>query len=587
MSYTDFGLDETKKLKDPGNIGKSRCIWCNKTVNEGFSMCFSNFVICQRCSITATNVVQNERWEEAESCFKCYKKDVIGFRTYPGNMPLHICKDCVDWSKEQYRRREKTKLITERTTTMTTQEILQQCTVDGYVVKLPNIQLEYTTEYVPVKKKLELIGGKWKAAKIQGFVFEEDPTALLAALAAGEKKNPKKEFQFFGTPPDLADYIITKVTAETNLFEADQQIKILEPSAGDGSLVKAINRHNPDLMVDCFELMDLNWMKLAKVPGAVMLGDDFLKAVDEKKILNTYDLIIANPPFSKNQDIDHIMAMYECTKVGGYIITIASKSWTFGSQKKQVKFKNWLEEINAVTEEIMPGSFKDSGTLVGAMIIMIQKRGQEDKVFQEVVTAPPIVEPAAAVTYEPQEYREPAEILEEIKSSTLDALSIIESLQKDLTPELTINPDDMNFFRQLSGMLGDSELTLTIRKKGDDIVVVMMPKNSAKSDSLNSLKPLVLSGSPEIADASFFDTIREPMEKVTTLVTNAVSVSQQADKVETKVKEAKPKKAEKEKPQKDIVIKPDPKPVEPKKEPEPKKPVIPQVSMFEMEAANG
>jgi hypothetical protein len=39
------------------------------------------------------------------------------------------------------------------------------------VVKLPNQQLD-RKEYLEVKKKLELIGGKWKGGKIQGFEFK-------------------------------------------------------------------------------------------------------------------------------------------------------------------------------------------------------------------------------------------------------------------------------------------------------------------------------------------------------------------------------------------------------------------------------
>ena len=45
---------------------------------------------------------------------------------------------------------------------MTTKEqVLQNCTVEGTVVKLPNVQLDRKL-YQEVAKALELIGGKWK-----------------------------------------------------------------------------------------------------------------------------------------------------------------------------------------------------------------------------------------------------------------------------------------------------------------------------------------------------------------------------------------------------------------------------------------
>ena len=90
---------------------------------------------------------------------------------------------------------------------MTKEEVLQKCTVEGNVVKLPNVQLD-RNEYLEVKKALELIGGKWKGGKVFGFVFATDPTDLLAEIANGEKQNLKKEFQFFATPEKLADELV-------------------------------------------------------------------------------------------------------------------------------------------------------------------------------------------------------------------------------------------------------------------------------------------------------------------------------------------------------------------------------------------
>lgn len=76
---------------------------------------------------------------------------------------------------------------------MNKEEILQQCTVDGLVVKLPEVKLERKL-YQEVAKVLELIGGKWKGNKVMGFVFNEDPTELLEQIANGESRNLKKEF---------------------------------------------------------------------------------------------------------------------------------------------------------------------------------------------------------------------------------------------------------------------------------------------------------------------------------------------------------------------------------------------------------
>jgi len=241
------------------------------------------------------------------------------------------------------------------------QEILQQCTVEGTIVKLPEGQLERNV-YMDVKKRLELIGGKWKGGKVQGFVFDHDPSALLEQIANGENRNLQKEYQFFATPAELA----AQMVAMSWVRYGD---RILEPSAGQGAIINAIQEATGHTNVDCYELMDLNRSVLNKIKNVNVLGEDFLQC-DRS---NYYDVVIANPPFTKNQDIDHIRKMHEVTKPGGIIVTIASPSWSFGSQKKQVDFKSWLENIDADITDLPENTFKDSGTSIRSKLIKIRK----------------------------------------------------------------------------------------------------------------------------------------------------------------------------------------------------------------------
>ena len=55
------------------------------------------------------------------------------------------------------------------------------------------------------------------------------------------------------------------------------------------------------------------------------------------------------------------------------MVCITSESWVNGSQKKQVDFKNWLDEIEAEVIDIEKGAFKESGTAVGGRIVIINK----------------------------------------------------------------------------------------------------------------------------------------------------------------------------------------------------------------------
>jgi len=247
------------------------------------------------------------------------------------------------------------------------QAVLQQCTVDGNIVKLPPDQLNRKL-YAEVKKALELIGGKWKGGKTYGFVFKTDPSELLAQIADGEKRNLKKEYQFFATPAELATRMVEM--AELGDTEGQGYGDILEPSAGQGAIIKAIHEATDGAVtVYCYEMMDINRSILEKMPGVKLIGDDFMKAASVVQ----YDRIIANPPFTKNQDIDHIRLMYNLLADGGIMVTLSSPSWTFGSQKKQIEFRQWLTEVDAEIEEIPEDTFKESGTSIRTVLIKIKK----------------------------------------------------------------------------------------------------------------------------------------------------------------------------------------------------------------------
>ena len=266
---------------------------------------------------------------------------------------------------------------------MTVIDVLKQCTVDGLVIRLPDYQLDRKI-YTEVAGKLELIGGKWKGGKIKGFVFNEDPTEYLEKLCNGDSINLKKEFQFFATPDCVADRLVELACIESEHL-------ILEPSAGQGAIIKAIHRAHSGVNVDCYELMDLNRTFLERLPNCTLVGEDFI--VEEST--SVYDRIIANPPFSKNQDIDHVLKMYERLADNGKLICIMSNHWRESSNKKEVAFKEFLWDAGANIHEIEAGAFKESGTNISACIIVLcrtnkieppkntEKKKPKDKADQE------------------------------------------------------------------------------------------------------------------------------------------------------------------------------------------------------------
>lgn len=250
---------------------------------------------------------------------------------------------------------------------METLEILKQCTVDGQIVRLPDIQLD-RKQYLEVAKKLELIGGKWKGGKVKGFVFEQDPTELLQDISSGEDRNLKKEYQFFETPDALADLLCSYLPHRP--IES-----ILEPSAGRGAIVRALNRTKTTAPIYCCELMELN-RKMFKGNAEFICADFFEIEKYREDVWGgnpKFDVIVANPPFAKNQDIDHFMKMVEVCRYGGRIISVMSRHWQTSTNRKETEFRNFLEQHNAEIVDVDAGVFKESGTNTATCIVIFDK----------------------------------------------------------------------------------------------------------------------------------------------------------------------------------------------------------------------
>jgi hypothetical protein len=243
-------------------------------------------------------------------------------------------------------------------------EALNKCTVKGDTPYLPPITDGPLENYQDVKKALLNAGAKYKR---NTFVFPSDAQPFIDRLTGGESVNIKKEFQFFATPKKLAERMVD--LAELHEHDGRGFGSILEPSAGQGAIVNAIHEATGYTSVIGYELMPENRAILKKIHALNIIGDDFLKADESSK----YDRIIANPPFTKNQDIDHIRKMYAVLADGGVLVTISSVSWAYGSQKKQVLFRQWLDEVGAYQEKLPAGTFKESGTGVEAMLLVIKK----------------------------------------------------------------------------------------------------------------------------------------------------------------------------------------------------------------------
>ncbi|MBR8193784.1 SAM-dependent methyltransferase [Burkholderia vietnamiensis] len=226
----------------------------------------------------------------------------------------------------------------------------------GDRIALPTTQLRH---YPAIKRMLEKVGGKYRKG---GFDFEHgtDIVDILQRLRAGEDLNPIKDFQFFRSTAPVARRVCEAVNPTIGM-------RILEPSAGDGALADVLSAAGAE--VTCVELWDRN-AQLLRRKGYTVLEQDFLDL--DPDTVGRFPAIVANPPFTKNQDIAHVSHMLKFLEPGGMLSTVMSTSWMQGSRRAQLAFRQLLEQLGAEVTPIEAGAFKESGTGIATLHVVIR-----------------------------------------------------------------------------------------------------------------------------------------------------------------------------------------------------------------------
>ncbi len=244
--------------------------------------------------------------------------------------------------------------------------IIESLIIDDLIIKLPSYQGKMDENiFKELKNKMINIGGVWKTNK-QGWLFKIDPTPLLDQLKSGKDVNIFQDHQFFFTPRAVFDFLIDWPNQDYKLelptkISISNAIKFLEPEAGEGHILDyfkdTFGKIKFPVYTHCCESMPRN-IEILRSKGYEPIHHDFLSL--DKHYDGYFDLIIANPPFSNNQYIKHIMKMYDVTKEGGTIFTVAPNSYTNNDNRVCDDFRFWLKSVHAMEKPIPPALFKEN-----------------------------------------------------------------------------------------------------------------------------------------------------------------------------------------------------------------------------------
>lgn len=167
-----------------------------------------------------------------------------------------------------------------------------------------------------------------------------------------------KKFQYYPTPSVVAQKLVELADIRTSS-------SVLEPSAGDGAIAAEIAKKSHASLV-LVELDKKHSASLAvKCPNALTVISDFMSYSPKCK----FDRIVMNPPFSKSQDAKHILHAYSMLRDGGILVAVASSS----VKNRDGAVYDKLRALNPSFKELPSGAFKESGTMVNTIIVVLKK----------------------------------------------------------------------------------------------------------------------------------------------------------------------------------------------------------------------
>ena len=173
----------------------------------------------------------------------------------------------------------------------------------------------------------------------------EDPIKKAERAIIGQKVG----IDFFPTPSGEAQRMVQMAGIKAG-------DRVLEPSAGNGNIADAAAAAGAQ--VDVLEISS-QLREILKAKGYNIVGHDFMEFEPAEK----YDAVLMNPPFSNRLDAAHIMRAYDMVKPGGKLVAIAGEGVFFGTDKKAVEFREWLEKHAAEVEQLPKGTFTDNKLL--------------------------------------------------------------------------------------------------------------------------------------------------------------------------------------------------------------------------------
>lgn len=207
---------------------------------------------------------------------------------------------------------------------------------------------------------------------------------------------PDPTLSFWPTPPDVADDLVDRVMvpgfgdgAASRDGEVPQ-VRVLEPSAGDGHLARVIRKHLPNGHITCVEP---NSERAAALRAQDGLADEvvestleqYLTAVSWSALAGTFepfDVVVMNPPFTlagrPQAWAEHILAIYNDPYLlapYAQIGAVVPRNVMNGKSKAVRTVRELCHPVHGI-EVCKRGAFDPVGARISTALLWLEKVGR-------------------------------------------------------------------------------------------------------------------------------------------------------------------------------------------------------------------
>lgn len=240
-------------------------------------------------------------------------------------------------------------------------KVIKGCAIEGNRVTLPDdrYSAEFKEEMIRAMDRLK---GKWRIS-LRAFDFDYDPKAMWEEMSETGMFPIIGATDYCDTPPRIVAMMLDKVPAGTKRF--------LEPSAGEGNIVKGIMERFHGSTVHAIETNLTRWAKLKKINTLVAIQQDFLTLRQTRG----YECVLMHPPFATARNpleyVDHFHHAFNLLVEGGLLISLAPYSLGNSEDGKVKGLRNMISVNNGVIEPLSPRTLRAGDCHIPAVLVCV------------------------------------------------------------------------------------------------------------------------------------------------------------------------------------------------------------------------